>query len=73
MQISKIVFDKVGCCGSHQYTEIRHPNGYVSHVQDNGDGSATVTTFCANFVEAGPVRYDNDADFSARLEADAAR
>lgn len=73
MKISEIVFDKVGCCGSHPYTEIRHPNGYVSHIQDGGDGSVTVTTFCANFVEAGPVRYSADADFAARIDADAAR
>lgn len=72
MKINEIVFDKAGCCGSHPYTEIRHQNGYVSHVQDGGDGSVTVTTYCANFVERGPVRYENDADFTDRITADAA-
>lgn len=72
MKISDIVFDQVGCCGSHPRAEIRHVNGFVSHIEDGGDGSVTVTTFCANFVESGAVRYATDTAFNARMQADAA-
>lgn len=71
MKISEVVFNKSGCCGNHPYADIRHPNGYVSNVQDNGDGTVTVTTFGSNWVAVGPATYDNDAEFDSRMQSDA--
>ncbi len=71
MKISDIFFDKQGCCGSHQYTEIRQQNGYVSHVQDNGDGTVTVTTHGPGYVVTGSECCLDDASFNARMTADA--
>lgn len=72
MTINDLVFNQSGCCGTHSWAEVRHDNGNVSLVYDNGDGTYAVATKAAGMLMRGQENYDSSAGVEQRLTEDAA-
>lgn len=71
MRFSDLKFDHIGCCGTHKWAEVRHPNGMRSDVYDKGAGVYEVVTFCGNTVWVGPQQFTTETAVMARLSSDA--
>jgi len=72
VKFDQLVFDKAGCCGSHSWAEVRHENGNISAIYDNGDGSYDVVTHAAGMLIRGQERYESQQAVEQRLMEDAA-
>lgn len=71
MKFTDLVFDQQGCCGTHVYAVVRHDNGSVSTVYDNGDGTWDVVTHAVGMLMRAQRRYESQAEVETRLAEDA--
>lgn len=72
MMFDELAFEKTGCCGAHSYSEVVHPNGVISQVYDNKDGTYSVATMAAGMLLRGQQTYDSRDAVESRLAEDAA-
>lgn len=70
MKIADLVFDNVGCCGTHKWAEIKQDNGKITQVFDNGDGTYDVATHYGGMLFRGQQRYETAAEADARIAED---
>ena len=63
-------FENNGCCGSHQWAEVKHSNGLTTTVYDDS-GSYSAITHGAGMVIAGLQAGLSMTEVQARLAADA--
>ena len=75
MPFADLQFTNTGCCGTHRWAVVRHPNGVRTDVYDSdGDeqtGPYRVTTWSGQTLLIGPQMLPTQEDVEARLVADA--
>ena len=76
MKFSELEFKHVGCCGTHTWAEVTHPNGARTEVYDSDDDNSTgpfnVATFAGRVLLIGAQLLPDQASVEARLASDAA-
>ena len=76
MKFSELEFKHEGCCGTHTWAEVTHPNGVRTEVYDSDDDNSTgpfnVATFAGRVLLIGAQLLPDQSAVEARLASDAA-
>lgn len=70
MKFSDLMFDQAGCCGTHEWAEVRHDTGIRSVVTVVESGW-TVAAFSGNTLMHAPIHCNSQADVCKVLRSDA--
>lgn len=71
MKFSDLDFSHTGCCGTHAWAEVRHPNGLLTRVYREEQGYSA-STHVGLLLYRGQEALADEAAVEARLAADAA-
>ena len=77
MKFADLKFTSTGCCGTHTWAEVHHPNGLRTEVydcdDDNATGPYTVATWMGRTLYIGALDLPDQSAVEARLAEDAGR
>lgn len=71
MKFSDLTFDHAGCCGTHEWAEVRHENGLLTRVYREEVGYSA-STHCGQTLIKAQEQLVDEAAVEQRLAADAA-
>ena len=61
MKFQNLVFDKVGCCGTHSWAEVVDENGIKKQIFENEDGTYDVSQFSGQLLMRHVTGLDRSA------------
>ncbi len=71
IKFADLKFDHAGCCGTHEWAEVRHENGLLTRVYREEQGYSA-STHAGQLLFKAQESLADEAAVEARLAADAA-